>query len=90
MVHRSFRMAGTLSPDSATGLRMGSKGTCSWFGGPEGEGVDEDEGLTFFQSVSDSPHQFRHEQPPNGGSRLLASAQAVTAADATAACAPIV
>jgi hypothetical protein len=43
----------------------GSKGTCSWFGGPEGEGVDEDEGLAFFQSVSDSPHLFRHEQPPN-------------------------
>jgi hypothetical protein len=56
---------GTLGPDSATGLRMGSKGTCSWFGGPEGEGVDEDEGLAFFQSVSDSPHLFRHEQPPN-------------------------
>ena len=30
-----------------------------------GQGVDEDEGLAFFQSVSDSPHLFRHEQPPN-------------------------
>src|ERR1700750_2840294 len=56
---------GTLGPDSATGLRMGSKGACSWFGGPEAEGFDEDEGLAFFQSVSDSPHLFRHEQPPN-------------------------
>jgi hypothetical protein len=25
-----------------------AKGTCSWFGGPEGDGVDEDEGLAFF------------------------------------------
>jgi hypothetical protein len=41
-----------------------AKGTCSWFGGPEGDGVDEDEGLAFFQSVSDAPHLFRHEHRP--------------------------
>jgi hypothetical protein len=39
-------------------------GPCSWFGGPEDEGVDPDEGLAFIYDVDDAPHLFLDEQPP--------------------------
>src|SRR5215831_446110 len=43
--------------------RVRFEGTCSWFGGPADEGVDEDEGLAFFYEVDDAPHLFLPEQP---------------------------
>ena len=39
-------------------------GRCSWFGGPDDEGVDPDEGLAFFYDYLDAPHLFLPEQPP--------------------------
>lgn len=33
-------------------------GPCSYFGGPEDDGVDADEGLAFFSSIEDAPHLF--------------------------------
>jgi N-acetylmuramoyl-L-alanine amidase len=39
------------------------QGTCSWFGGPEDDGVDEDEGLAFIYDYDDAPHLFLDEQP---------------------------
>jgi N-acetylmuramoyl-L-alanine amidase len=41
-----------------------AKGKCSWFGGPQDEGVDEDEGLAFIYAYEDAPHLFLAEQPP--------------------------
>jgi hypothetical protein len=40
-----------------------ARGTCSWFGGPEDEGVSPSEGLAFFYEVSDAPHLFLPTQP---------------------------
>ena len=33
-------------------------GKCSWFGGPEDDGVSPDEGLAFIYKVEDAPHLF--------------------------------
>jgi len=41
-----------------------ARGTCSWFGGPDDDGVSPSEGLAFFYEVSDAPHLFLPEQPP--------------------------
>ena len=38
-------------------------GPCSWFGGPEDEGVDADEGLAFLYEYDDAPRLFLNEQP---------------------------
>jgi hypothetical protein len=38
-------------------------GKVSWFGGPDDEGVDEDEGLAFIYDVEDAPELFLEEQP---------------------------
>jgi N-acetylmuramoyl-L-alanine amidase len=38
-------------------------GPCSWFGGPEDEGVAPDEGLAFIYEVSDAPWLFLEDQP---------------------------
>jgi N-acetylmuramoyl-L-alanine amidase len=40
------------------------RGTVSWFGGPNDDGVDPDEPLAFIYDVSDAPHLFLPEQPP--------------------------
>jgi N-acetylmuramoyl-L-alanine amidase len=40
-----------------------AKGTCSWFGGPDDDGVDENEGLAFFYDYDEAPHLFLPEQP---------------------------
>jgi N-acetylmuramoyl-L-alanine amidase len=40
-------------------------GTCSWFGGPEDDGVAPDEGLAFICDVADAPRLFLPYQPPN-------------------------
>jgi len=42
-----------------------AKGKCSWFGGPQDEGVDADEGLAFIYEYDQAPHLFLKEQPPN-------------------------
>jgi hypothetical protein len=39
-------------------------GPCSWFGGPDDEGVDPDEALAFLYDYEDAPHLFLDEQPP--------------------------
>jgi hypothetical protein len=39
------------------------QGKCSWFGGPNDEGVQPDEGLAFIQSIEDAPYLFLPEQP---------------------------
>jgi N-acetylmuramoyl-L-alanine amidase len=41
-----------------------AKGKCSWFGGPQDEGVSEDEGLAFIYAYEQAPHLFLKEQPP--------------------------
>jgi N-acetylmuramoyl-L-alanine amidase len=38
-------------------------GKCSHFGGPDDEGVDQDEGLAFFYELGDAPHLFLPQQP---------------------------
>jgi hypothetical protein len=38
-------------------------GTCSWFGGPDDEGVAPDEGLAFLYDFDDAPHLFLPDQP---------------------------
>jgi N-acetylmuramoyl-L-alanine amidase len=40
------------------------EGLVSWFGGPEDDGVDPDEGLAFIYEVEDQPDLFLDEQPP--------------------------
>ena len=42
-----------------------ASGRCSWFGGPQDEGVDADEGLAFIYEYDQAPHLFLKEQPPN-------------------------
>jgi N-acetylmuramoyl-L-alanine amidase len=41
------------------------RGKVSWFGGPDDMGVSPDEGLAFIYKVSDAPHLFLPEQPPD-------------------------
>jgi hypothetical protein len=38
-------------------------GPCSWFGGPDDEGVAPDEGLAFIYDVDTAPYLFLAEQP---------------------------
>lgn len=38
-------------------------GKCSWFGGPDDDGVDPNEGLAFIYDIDDAPHLFLPEQP---------------------------
>ena len=40
------------------------KGSCSWFGGPDDDGVSPSEGLAFLYKVSDAPDLFLPQQPP--------------------------
>jgi N-acetylmuramoyl-L-alanine amidase len=39
------------------------KGKCSWFGGPDDDGVSADEGLAFIYDYTEAPHLFLPEQP---------------------------
>jgi N-acetylmuramoyl-L-alanine amidase len=41
------------------------EGLVSYFGGPEDEGVDADEGLAFIYEIEDQPDLFLPEQPPD-------------------------
>jgi hypothetical protein len=47
-------------------------GPCSQFGGPEDEGVSDDEGLAFIFDVQDAPHLFLPEGTPGTEGRGLA------------------
>ena len=38
-------------------------GKCSWFGGPDDQGVAPDEGLAFIYDVADAPRLFLDRQP---------------------------
>lgn len=42
-----------------------AKGTCSWFGGPDDDGVAPDEGLAFIYELHEAPHLFLPYQPIN-------------------------
>lgn len=44
-------------------VRQIMTGKCSWFGGPNDEGVAPDEGLAFIYSVDQAPYLFLGEQP---------------------------
>jgi N-acetylmuramoyl-L-alanine amidase len=50
-------------PEPPPEARFYAKGTCSWFGGPDDTGVDEDEGLAFIYNYDEAPHLFLPEQP---------------------------
>jgi hypothetical protein len=39
-------------------------GKCSWFGGPDDDGVAPDEGLAFIHKIAHKPEVFLPEQPP--------------------------
>ena len=53
------------SPTPPPGALFHASGTCSWFGGPEDDGVSESEGLAFIYNVGDAPHLFLSQQPSN-------------------------
>jgi hypothetical protein len=61
-------LGGSVSPPEPVppdeGVLLHVKGNCSWFGGPEDTGVDEDEGLAFFYELDDARHLFLPTQPP--------------------------
>jgi N-acetylmuramoyl-L-alanine amidase len=42
-----------------------AKGTCSWFGGPDDDGVSSSEGLAFFYDPDECPHLMLPKQPSN-------------------------
>jgi N-acetylmuramoyl-L-alanine amidase len=54
---------GTLPPYTNKPGVVKFEGKCSWFGGPDDDGVDEDEGLAFLYEYEDAPHLFLDEQP---------------------------
>jgi N-acetylmuramoyl-L-alanine amidase len=55
-------LAGQSLPEPVVEVRF--EGTCSWFGGPEDDGVAPDEGLAFIYEVDAAPHLFLPQQPP--------------------------
>jgi len=52
-------LAGSTRPLMASTVH----GPCSWFGGPDDDGVSPNEGLAFFYEYEDAPHLFLVEQP---------------------------
>lgn len=50
-------------PEPPSGALFYARGTCSWFGGPEDDGVAADEGLAFFYEPHECPHLMLPEQP---------------------------
>jgi N-acetylmuramoyl-L-alanine amidase len=46
-----------------SGALFTARGPCSWFGGPDDDGVSPDEGLAFIYDVDDAPHLFLPQQP---------------------------
>jgi hypothetical protein len=56
-------------------MTVSFKGTVSWFGGPDDQGVSPSEGLAFIYTYDSAPWLFLPEQPPNtsGLARRLAA-----------------
>jgi uncharacterized protein (TIGR02594 family) len=50
-------------PIVPAGTLFAARGKCSWFGGPDDEGVAPDEGLAFITSVEQAPELFLPYQP---------------------------
>jgi N-acetylmuramoyl-L-alanine amidase len=46
-----------------TEMAFSAAGKCSWFGGPQDDGVSADEGLAFIYDVEQAPHLFLPRQP---------------------------
>jgi N-acetylmuramoyl-L-alanine amidase len=51
-------------PTEVPDILFSAVGACSWFGGPEDDGVAPDEGLAFLFEVDDAPTLFLPVQPP--------------------------
>lgn len=60
----SLLAGGDELPSPEDDLPVRFEGTCSWFGGPDDDGVAPDEGLAFLYKVSDAPKLFLPQQPP--------------------------
>lgn len=50
-------------PTPPSDVLFQAKGACSWFGGPNDNGVSSSEGLAFIFNVSEAPHLFLPSQP---------------------------
>jgi N-acetylmuramoyl-L-alanine amidase len=50
-------------PEPEDEVLFSTVGTCSWFGGPEDDGVSPSEGLAFIFDIMDAPHLFLPYQP---------------------------
>jgi hypothetical protein len=53
-----------IAPGPTPELPVQVSGTCSWFGGPDDDGVSPSEGLAFLYETSDAPDLFLPTQPP--------------------------
>jgi hypothetical protein len=51
------------APPKPSSVLVDLSGKCSYFGGPEDEGVSPDEGLAFIQDMMEAPHLFLPYQP---------------------------
>jgi len=51
------------TPPDMEGVLFHTRGTCSWFGGPEDTGVSDEEGLAFIYDLNEARHLFLSEQP---------------------------
>ena len=52
-----------IPPQPDDDILFHAKGTCSWFGGPEDDGVSPSEGLAFFYQPNECPHLMLSHQP---------------------------
>jgi N-acetylmuramoyl-L-alanine amidase len=50
-------------PEPIPGALFQAKGRCSWFGGPDDDGVSADEGLAFIYEYDEAPHLFLPYRP---------------------------
>jgi len=50
-------------PPSSSSVLFEATGRCSWFGGPDDDGVSPSEGLAFIFSYESAPHLFLPDQP---------------------------
>jgi N-acetylmuramoyl-L-alanine amidase len=51
-------------PEPPEGALFVATGTCSWFGGPNDDGVSSSEGLAFIYEFEEAPYLFLEDQPP--------------------------
>ena len=60
-------LAGDVAPEPeppGPGVLFTANGTCSWFGGPDDDGVSPEEGLAFIYNYDEAPFLFLPQQPP--------------------------